>query len=115
MDGPLVVSAGQIHSFRFRDAQGRAIPVHYYIGVDPCARQPFLDVPGQWASYAVLFVLHGVLRNATAYLAAMTGLADAYKLVIIAPEFTKESFPQYNLGAVEKGAAVSAYAFASIE
>lgn len=49
----------------------------------------------------IVFVMHGVNRNADTYRDNWVALADEYKLLIIAPEFSKEDFPgadQYNLG-----------------
>lgn len=49
----------------------------------------------------VVFVLHGVLRNADDYRDNWIKLAEEHQLLIIAPEFSKEAFPgsrSYNLG-----------------
>jgi len=49
----------------------------------------------------ILFVMHGKLRNAAVYRDNWIDIADKYGVLVVAPEFTEESFPGargYNLG-----------------
>ncbi len=81
-------------SFLFDDpktATGKTLRVFYY---RPKAFGP--ETP-------VLFVMHGVKRNADEYRDNWIALAERHTLLVIAPEFSKESFPKvaaYNLGNV---------------
>ena len=56
----------------------------------------------------ILFVMHGVKRNADEYRDNWVDLAERYGLLIVAPEFSNENFPKswaYNLGnVVRRGA-----------
>ncbi len=80
--------------FLFNDpktATGKTLPVWYY---RPKGFTP--DTP-------ILFVMHGVKRNADDYRDNWIGLADKYGLLIVAPEFSQATFPKswhYNLGNV---------------
>jgi len=80
--------------FLFKDpktAAGKTVPVWYY---RPKGFTP--DTP-------ILFVMHGVKRNADEYRDNWIDLADHDGLLIVAPEFSKKSFPRswaYNLGNV---------------
>jgi poly(3-hydroxybutyrate) depolymerase len=60
---------------------GHELPVWHYrpVGLAP-------DAP-------VLFVIHGVGRNADEYLEDWVALADAKKFLLVVPEFTKKEFP----------------------
>jgi poly(3-hydroxybutyrate) depolymerase len=57
----------------------------------------------------VLFVMHGVLRNADVYRDAWVQLAQSYRFLLLTPEFSRELFPtteSYNMGnMVAKGGA----------
>lgn len=56
---------------------------------------------GDIKNVPVLFVMHGVLRNADVYRDNWVELAEKYKVLVIVPEFSKTSFPGsrfYNLG-----------------
>jgi len=80
--------------FLFEDPKtttGKALPVWTY---RPKSFTP--DTP-------ILFVMHGVKRNADDYRDNWTGLADEHSLLIVAPEFSSDNFPKsraYNLGNV---------------
>ena len=67
----------------------------------------------------VLFVMHGVLRNAREYCLNWRKLAERFNLLIICPEFSDSKFPgnDYNFGAVDNSrrAPRSTWAFSSIE
>lgn len=56
---------------------------------------------GKVAEFPVLFVMHGVNRNADTYRDNWVELSEKYKILVIVPEFTKERFPgsrMYNYG-----------------
>ncbi len=56
---------------------------------------------GLQAQDHVLFVLHGVLRNADVYRDAWMKLAQEYRFLLLVPEFSRELFPttdSYNFG-----------------
>jgi poly(3-hydroxybutyrate) depolymerase len=79
----------------------------------------FTHVPeGYGADTPVLFIMHGVRRNADDYRDAWVALADACGLIILAPEFTAGAFPgaaNYNLGGVAGEGPAQARAFNAIE
>ena len=55
------------------------------------------------ADRPVVFVMHGVKRNARDYLNAWKELAQLHNLLVVVPEFSKKQFPgsrSYNLGNV---------------
>jgi len=68
-------------------------------------------------SQSVLFVCHGVLRNAKDYCKNWITLAERFNLMVVCPEFTDESFPDtmYNYGGVQKGKNRRTWGFTSIE
>jgi dienelactone hydrolase len=80
--------------FLYKDpetATGKTLPVWYY---RPKGFTP--DTP-------VLFVMHGVRRNADQYRDNWIALAERNGLLILAPEFSNQNFPKswaYNLGNV---------------
>ena len=64
----------------------------------------YLRPPGVSASAPIVFVMHGVGRDADRYLAEWAPLAAQHGLVLVVPEFTKDAFPgadAYNLGATQ--------------
>lgn len=72
-------------------ATGKTLPVWYY---RPKRFTP--DTP-------ILFVMHGVKRNANEYRDNWIALAERNGLLILAPEFSNQNFPKswaYNLGNV---------------
>ena len=77
--------------FVFQDWQGRSLPIWYYVP-EPTAKPQ-----------RVVFVMHGVLRNAADYRDNWRAAADKHGLVILAPEFSRDDFPgaaAYNLGGI---------------
>jgi poly(3-hydroxybutyrate) depolymerase len=89
----ITIAPGAGH-FLFQDpktATGKTLPVWTY---RPKGFTP--DTP-------ILFVMHGVNRNADDYRDNWIALAEANNLLIVAPEFSKDNFPKswaYNLGNV---------------
>jgi poly(3-hydroxybutyrate) depolymerase len=66
----------------------------------------------------IVMVLHGRKRNASAYRDYWELLADHYKVMIIAPEFSKEHWPRaadYNLGGMGQEQDRNKWVFATIE
>ena len=66
----------------------------------------------------MVFVLHGVQRNASEYRDYWVSLADHYNILIIAPEFSQKNWPKaagYNLGDVAETPDRERWAFAAIE
>lgn len=64
----------------------------------------YLRPPGTAPAAPVVFVMHGVGRDADRYLAEWAPLAMQHGFVVVVPEFTKEAFPgadAYNLGATQ--------------
>lgn len=56
---------------------------------------------GDLKAMPILFVMHGVLRNAADYRDNWIEIADKYGVLVVTPEFSKEHFPgsrEYNLG-----------------
>lgn len=56
---------------------------------------------GEVGDMPILFVMHGVLRNAETYRDNWVELSDTYKVLVIVPEFSNELFPgsrSYNYG-----------------
>jgi poly(3-hydroxybutyrate) depolymerase len=52
----------------------------------------------------ILFALHGMGRNAESMRNAWTGYAESQGVIVVAPEFDKQSFPKetdYNLGNIQ--------------
>jgi poly(3-hydroxybutyrate) depolymerase len=88
---PLTLEAGN-GRFDYRDPpeySGETIPVWFVMPKDFSPDTP------------IVFVMHGVSRNADGYRDAWSYLADHHKLLVLAPEFSKERFPKswrYNLG-----------------
>ena len=91
MGGGLQFGAGQ---FDFDDTcSGHRISVSYY-----CP-------PGISRNSKVLFVMHGVHRNANKYRDTWIRLVHQHDVLLVAPEFSKEQFPGckgYNLGNVRE-------------
>ncbi|MEM8936592.1 MAG: hypothetical protein AAGC77_09320 [Pseudomonadota bacterium] len=84
-------SAQTIGVFQFDDWPGPEITVHF---VEPD------DVP---AEAPIVFVMHGVLRNAQDYRDNWVQLAKTHGFRVFAPEFDAKRFPRskmYNLGGV---------------
>lgn len=96
-------------SFVWKDAKGhpdRPIRVYTYRPRDCDTKCP------------IQFVMHGVNRNASHYRDNWELLADRYKLLIVAPEFTQKDWPgakSYNLGGVEDNANPEKWTYSVIE
>lgn len=67
--------------FTFDGWAGPAFPVWTYRSADTPADAP------------VLFVFHGVKRDADKYLGEWIGLARKYRIALIVPEYSREAFP----------------------
>lgn len=85
--------------------QGRG--VFDFSGYAPLKDKPlrvfYYRPKGEVTQMPILFVMHGVLRNADTYRDNWIALADQYKMLVIVPEFSKEFFPgsrSYNFGNV---------------
>lgn len=75
----------------YEHLDGKKMSVYYYLPVGDVSNMP------------VLFVMHGVLRNADVYRDNWVDLANKYKVLVIVPEFSQENFPRvrsYNYGNV---------------
>ncbi|MCC5833284.1 MAG: hypothetical protein JJU20_00985 [Opitutales bacterium] len=78
-------------TFRFKNGDGPEIRVFYYKAKDLPDNSP------------IMFVMHGVNRDADRYLAEWRRLAREYGFLLICPEFSENAFPGargYNLGNV---------------
>ena len=76
-------------NFNYTASHNKQIPVWYYAPVEINLNTP------------VLFVMHGVERNAQKYRDHWIKNAEKLKLLLLAPEFSQKFFPesnQYNLG-----------------
>lgn len=96
-------------SFVFTDAKGRPdrpIRVYTYRPVKCDTRCP------------IVFVMHGVKRNASQYRDHWELLADAHNLLVVAPEFAARHWPRaaaYNLGDVAAQDDREKWAYSAIE
>lgn len=73
----------------YEPLKDKPVPIWYYSPID----HP-VDLP-------ILFVCHGVKRNADDYRDNWIELANKHQIIIVAPEFSQEHYPQsrgYNLG-----------------
>jgi poly(3-hydroxybutyrate) depolymerase len=59
----------------------------------PVALHVFTYRPANWSGARMLFVMHGVLRNADEYRDHAIGMGDRFDALIVAPKFDKERFP----------------------
>ena len=64
--------------------------------------QIFTYRPANWSGEKMLFVMHGVLRNAGEYRDHAVGMGDRFDALIVAPKFDSERFSnrQYQRGGV---------------
>ncbi|NGF57105.1 alpha/beta hydrolase [Parapedobacter sp. SGR-10] len=80
--------------FEFSDnehLEGKKMRIFYYRPTGDVTRMP------------ILFVMHGMLRNADVYRDNWVSLADKHKVLVIVPEFSNKDFPgsrAYNYGNV---------------
>lgn len=89
--GTVALDRAGSFDFTFRAWQGR--PFKVWIHVPETAT----------AESRVLFVMHGVERDARRYLAEWKKIADRERIILVAPEFSERQFPgsaEYNLGGV---------------
>ncbi len=95
--------------FEYTDAKGRADrPIRVYT-----YRPRACDT-----KCPIVFVLHGMTRNGAHYRDYWELLADSYKLLVVAPEFTNEAWPKaaaYNLGDVADQANPEKWTYSAIE
>ena len=66
----------------------------------------------------ILFVMHGVKRNASDYRDQWQEHAERHNLLVVAPEFSQKDWPRaanYNLGGVAENANPEKWTFAAIE
>ena len=85
--------AGTFNFNEYKPLKDKPIRVFYY--------RPEGDV----TQMPILFVMHGVLRNADVYRDNWIKLAEQYKILVIVPEFSKEYYPSsrmYNFGNVQR-------------
>jgi dienelactone hydrolase len=59
----------------------------------PVDLQVFTYRPASWSGQRLLFVMHGVLRNADEYRDHAVGMADRFDALVVAPKFDNERFP----------------------
>lgn len=82
------------------------------VSLDTLALEVFTYRPEAWAGERMLFVLHGVLRNADEYRDHAVGMADRFDALVVAPKFDGERFPSraYQRGGIlrEDGTAAPA-------
>jgi poly(3-hydroxybutyrate) depolymerase len=97
-------------SFVFDDWAGPSIPVWSYRPQHVGADAP------------MVFVMHGVGRDADRYLAEWLPLAERHDFIVVVPEYSRDAFPgaaAYNLGGVADAAGGflprSAWSFSAIE
>ena len=92
--------------FVFTDAKGHA---------DRPMRVYTYRPAGCDASCPMVFSIHGVSRRASNYRDYWVDAADRYKLVVVAPEFSKQHWPGYNEVDVRKEPDREKWAFSAIE
>lgn len=86
---PAAMASRGVQRFRFSGWAGPPLPVWY---VRPA---------GTSADAPILFVFHGVQRDADRYLAEWLEVAELEHVIVVVPEFTRENFPgapNYNHG-----------------
>lgn len=80
------------HSFEFTDWQGPKLTV-------------WSHVPKSYTNdYPIVFIMHGVNRDADRYRNEWRRFAETHQFMVIAPEFSKSHFPRsksYNLGNIQ--------------
>jgi poly(3-hydroxybutyrate) depolymerase len=79
-----------VSKFEFQSA-GKKVPVWHFAPSNKTSNTP------------ILFVMHGVKRDAERYLNDWVPLARKYSVIIVAPEFTRNDFPKdsdYSQGAL---------------
>jgi dienelactone hydrolase len=71
----------------------------------PVTLQVFTFRPERWSGARLLFVLHGVLRNADEYRDHAVGMGERFDALVVAPRFDRERFPS---AAYQRGGVVRA-------
>lgn len=103
----IIVTSGA-GSFRFRSEiiMGHALPVYYYL-------------PQQFGRHsAIVFVMHGVKRDARSYRDSWIRASRRYGAAVFAPEFSQRHFPGtrgYNLGRLQTGGTSGRISFPLLE
>ncbi|MEO6595536.1 MAG: hypothetical protein ABIP94_12355 [Planctomycetota bacterium] len=66
--------------------------------------QVFTYRPEKWSGERLLFVLHGVLRNADEYRDDAVSMGDRFDALLVAPKFDAERFPSraYQRGGIQR-------------
>jgi hypothetical protein len=64
------------------------------VDAGPVRLQVFTYRPANWSGQRLLFVMHGVLRNADEYRDHAVGMADRFDALVVAPKFDSERFPR---------------------
>jgi pimeloyl-ACP methyl ester carboxylesterase len=72
------------------------------VDLDGTKLEVFTHKPADWRGERMLFVFHGVLRNADEYRDHAVVLAERYSMLVIAPRFDEERFPsiKYQRGGI---------------
>ena len=63
------------------------------VDAGPVRLQVFTYRPANWSGQRLLFVMHGVLRNADEYRDHAIGMANRFDALVVAPKFDSERFP----------------------
>jgi hypothetical protein len=72
-----------VYEFKgYQSKVGSPFNVYYYLPKGDASKMP------------ILFVMHGVLRNADTYRDNWVDLAKKHKVIIVVPQFTQENFPR---------------------
>lgn len=63
------------------------------VSAGPIELQVFTYRPEKWSGQRLLFVMHGVLRNADEYRDHAIGMGERFDALVVAPKFDGERFP----------------------
>lgn len=80
-------------------AQAPALPdvpvgkAEFLVTAGPVELQVYTYRPANWSGGRLLFVMHGVLRNADEYRDHAVGMGDRFDALVVAPKFDAERFP----------------------
>jgi pimeloyl-ACP methyl ester carboxylesterase len=66
---------------------------HRTLDLDGLPLEVFFYMPKDWNGERMLFVFHGVLRNADEYCNDAVGMGDRFGMLVVAPKFDAERFP----------------------
>lgn len=85
-------------------------------GTTAARQRVFFHRPATWrADGRVVFVMHGLNRDADRYRDEWVGIADRHGFLLVCPEFSREKFPGdewYNFGGLRQARATGLSAFA---